>query len=92
MGKVIGSKLVGRMGQSKDKSPDQSFQQTATFGGNKMKSPTPIFDRKEVQRKQDREQKAAKQKNPSFRQNEEVIKKKRQLNLSPASKEALHKR
>ena len=77
MGKVTGSKLVGRMGQSEDKGPDQSFEQAAAFGGNEMKSPTPTFDRKEVQRKQDREQKAARRKDSSISQNEEVIKKKR---------------
>ena len=37
-----------------------------------MKSPTPTFDRKEVQRKQDRGWKAVKQKDPLFSQNEDI--------------------
>ena len=59
-----------------------------------MKSPTQTFDRREGQKKQNREWMAARQKDPSFSQNEDVIKekdrkqKKNQLNLSPDAKEA----
>ena len=76
MGKLTGGKLVVRMEQSENKGPVQSFQQAATVEDNEKKSPTPFFGRKEVQKKQNIERIAAKQKDPSFSQNREVIKEK----------------